>query len=189
MHSFDFLNMSSPKRLYVFFPCISLNELRTVTIMRARFKEIFMNLNTLCPAPGSRKARKRVARGNSAGGGTTAGRGTKGQHSRTGSGRRFGFEGGQTPLLRRQPKFGGFTNPNRKEYEVLNLSTLEEKLASGSYDQAALREARVVRTKKPIKLLGRGEVSKKYMLTVDAASTKAAEAISKAGGKVTASSN
>jgi|TARA_Y100000310_G_scaffold180020_1_gene179931 large subunit ribosomal protein L15 len=148
-----------------------------------------MNLHTLSPAPGSRKTRKRIARGNSAGGGTTAGRGTKGQHSRRGSGRRFGFEGGQTPLLRRQPKFGGFTNPNRKEYEVVNLSVLEEKLTAGSYDQAALRAARVVRTKKPIKLLARGEVQKKFTLTVDAASTKACEAVSKAGGKVTTSSN
>lgn len=148
-----------------------------------------MNLHTLSPAPGSRKARKRVARGNSAGGGTTAGRGTKGQQSRRGHTRRFGFEGGQTPLLRRQPKLGGFTNPNRKEYEVVNISVLEEKLPAGSYDQDALRKACVVRTKKPIKLLARGEVTKKYTLTVDAASAKACEAVSKAGGMVTTSSD
>lgn len=65
-------------------------------------------LHTLKASPGARKQRKRVARGNSAGGGTTAGRGTKGQQSRSGAKRRFGFEGGQTPLLQRQPKLGGF---------------------------------------------------------------------------------
>ena len=144
-----------------------------------------MNLHSLSPTKGSRKSRKRVARGNSAGGGTTAGRGTKGQGSRTGHSSRFQYEGGQTPLLRRQPKFGGFTNPNRKEYEVVNVATLEEKLSAGSYDQAALREANLVKTKKPIKLLARGEVKKKFTLTVDAASKKAQEAISKAGGKLT----
>ena len=144
-----------------------------------------MNLSMLSPAPGSRKARKRVGRGNSAGGGTTAGRGTKGQGSRSGHRSRFGFEGGQSPLLRRQPKFGGFTNPNRVEYEVVNVSDLEEKLSAGSYDQVALREANVVSTKKPIKLLARGEVKKKFTLTVDAASKTAQEAITKAGGKVT----
>lgn len=148
-----------------------------------------MNLHTLCPAPGSRRTRKRVGRGNSAGAGTTAGRGTKGQRSRRGNSRRFGFEGGQTSLLLRQPKLGGFANPNRREYEVLNLAVLEESLPAGSYDQTTLRQARVVRTKKPIKLLARGEVSKKYVLTVDAASVKASEAISKAGGRVIVSSN
>jgi large subunit ribosomal protein L15 len=156
--------------------------------MRSRFK-LLMNLHTLSPAPGSRKTRKRVGRGNSAGGGTTAGRGTKGQHSRRGSTRRFGFEGGQTPLLRRQPKLGGFSNPNRQEHEVLNLSVLEEKLAAGSYDQAALRELKVIRTKKPVKLLARGEVKKKFTLTVDAASKAASEAVAKAGGTVTISSH
>lgn len=144
-------------------------------------------LHTLSPAPGSRKNRKRVARGSSAGGGTTAGRGTKGQQSRTGKGRNFGFEGGQTPLLMRQPKLGGFTNPCRKEYEVITLETLEAKLPAGSYDVASLHEARLARTKKPIKILARGEVKKKFNLTVDAASKGAIEAIKKAGGDITLS--
>lgn len=142
-------------------------------------------LHSLSPTPGSRKSRKRVARGNSAGGGTTAGRGTKGQQSRSGAKRRFGFEGGQTPLLSRQPKLGGFTNPNRKEYEVLNLDTLEAKLEAGSYDVAALRAAKIVCTKKPVKILSRGELKKKFDLSVHAASKAAKEAIEKAGGKVT----
>ncbi len=141
-------------------------------------------LHTLSPAPGSRLKSKRIARGNSAGGGTTAGKGTKGQQSRSGHRRRFGFEGGQTPLLLRQPKFGGFRNPNRKEYEPLNVAVLEEKLAAGTYDITALREAKVLRTKKPVKLLARGEVKKKFVLTVNAVSKKAKEAVEAAGGKV-----
>lgn len=142
-------------------------------------------LHTISPAPGSRKNRKRVARGNSAGGGTTAGRGTKGQQSRGGAKRRFGFEGGQTPLLLRQPKLGGFTNPKRTEYEALNIAVLEEKLEAGSYDEAALRSAKLLRTKKPVKLLARGELKKKFTLTVHAASANAKKAIEAAGGSVT----
>lgn len=142
-------------------------------------------LHMLKPAPGAHKARKRVARGNSGRGGTTAGQGTKGQQSRTGKGRRFGFEGGQTPLLRRQPKLGGFRNPRRKEYEVLTLAVLEGTLAPGSYDIAALRAAKLVCTKKPVKLLATGTVKKKFILTVDAVSKGAREAIEKAGGSIT----
>ncbi|MDA1209063.1 MAG: 50S ribosomal protein L15 [bacterium] len=143
-----------------------------------------MHIHTLSSAPGSRKSCKRVGRGNSAGGGTTAGRGTKGQHSRAGRGKRFGFEGGQTPLLGRQPKLGGFRNPNRVEFEVINLSTLEEKLTAGSYDQAALRQNDIISTKRPIKLLAKGEVKKKFTLTLDAASKAAIAAVEKAGGTV-----
>lgn len=146
-----------------------------------------MHLHTISPAKGSRKKRNRVGRGNASGNGTTAGRGTKGQHSRKGNGMRHGFEGGQTPLLQRQPKLGGFRNPNRQEFEVINLSTLEEKLDAGSYDVTALRDAKLARTKKPLKILGQGEVKKKFALTVDAVSKSAKEAIEKAGGTVTLS--
>jgi len=142
-------------------------------------------LHTLKPAPGSRKHAKRVARGNSAGGGTTAGRGTKGYHSRSGSKSRHGFEGGQIPLLQRQPKLPGFRSPNHKEFEVVNIGTLEEKLPAGSYDVAGLRNAKLVRTKRPVKLLSRGEVKKKFVLTVHSASKKAVEAVEKTGGSVT----
>jgi large subunit ribosomal protein L15 len=141
-------------------------------------------LHTLSPAKGSRRSIKRIGRGSGSGHGTTAGRGTKGQQSRTGKGRRFGFEGGQTPLVARQPKLGGFRNAKHITYEVINLDTLETKLAAGSYDQTALREARVVRTKRPIKILSRGALSKKFDLTVDAVSTGAKAAIEKAGGSV-----
>lgn len=141
-------------------------------------------LHTLKPTPGSRKPRKRAGRGNSAGRGTTAGRGTKGQHARKGNGRRLGFEGGQTPLLQRQPKLGGFRNPKRVEFEVVNLNDLEE-LPAGTYDVQALRKLKVVRTGKPVKLLARGKLSKKFTLTVNGASAAAKAAVEKAGGKLT----
>lgn len=142
-------------------------------------------LHTLKPAKGSTFKKKRIARGNSAGGGTTGGRGTKGQDARAGKGkRRPGFEGGQVSLLARQPKLGGFKRPMKVVYEPLNLSALE-RLEAGSYDADTLRAKRVLSTKKPIKLLGRGAVTKAYQLTVHAASKSAKEAVAKAGGSVT----
>lgn len=141
-------------------------------------------LHNLRPASGSTKSRKRVARGNSAGGGTTAGRGTKGQHSRVGKGRKYGFEGGQVPLLMRQPKLGGFKAPRAKEYEVVNLSSLET-LDAGSYTVADLKQKRLVRKGDLVKVLGDGSISKKLQLEVHAASKSAKDAIAKAGGSVT----
>ena len=140
-------------------------------------------LHTLAPAPGSTQRRKRVARGNSAGGGTTAGRGTKGQHSRAGKGRRLGFEGGQVPLIRRQPKLHGFTYPFRVEHEVLTLASLEKRLEPGTYDLAALKAAKLIHSNRPVKLLG-NNVKKKFELTVHAASAAAKEQVKKAGGSV-----
>ncbi len=143
-------------------------------------------LHTLKPAPGSRKKRKRVARGNSAGGGTTAGKGTKGQDARSGKGKRNpGFEGGQVPLVRRQPKLGGFTRPRRVTFEPLNLDTLEKMLEPGTYTVNDLRLKKIIRTKNPVKLLSRGSISKKFDLTVHAASKSAKEAMKKAGGTLT----
>ncbi len=142
-------------------------------------------LHTLKPNKGSTQKRKRVARGNASGSGTTAGRGTKGQQSRVGKGRRLGFEGGQTPLLRRQPKLGGFTAPGRINYDILNLDRLEAKAEAGSYDKTSLKALRLVGGKNPVKLLGRGAVTKKFSLTVAAASESAKKAIEKAGGSVT----
>ncbi len=141
-------------------------------------------LHNIKPAPGSKKMRKRVARGISAGGGKTAGRGSKGQQSRSGRGRRFGFEGGQVPLLRRQPKLGGFTHPRRVHYEILNLDILEKKLPAGSYDISALRRAMVARTQRPLKVLAGTSLTKKFALTVNAASKGAKDAIVKAGGSL-----
>lgn len=142
-------------------------------------------LHSLRPAKGSRPKRKRVARGNSGAGGTTAGRGTKGQQSRTGKGRRYGFEGGQVPLIRRQPKLGGFTRPRQIVYDVINLATLEEKLSAGSYTVKDLTAKRVVHGKRPVKILARGAVSKKFELHVHAASKAAKEAVAAAGGSIT----
>jgi large subunit ribosomal protein L15 len=144
-------------------------------------------LHSISPNPHSRKKRKRVARGNSAGGGTTGGRGTKGQQSRVGKGRKHGFEGGQVPLIVRQPKLGGFKRPRRKEFEAINIGLLEEKLEAGSYDVAALREAGIVQSNRKVKILGEGKLSKKFALTVDAASEGAKKALEKAGGSVTVS--
>lgn len=140
-------------------------------------------LHTLKPATGSRRKAKRIARGDSAGGGSTAGRGNKGQQSRTGKGRRFGFEGGQTPLIRRQPKLGGFTHPRRQDNEVLDIASLAD-LPAGTYDIADLRARHLVRTKRPVKLLGKGEVKAKLVLTVNSASKSAKSAIEAAGGAV-----
>lgn len=142
-------------------------------------------LHQLRPAPGSTKRRKRVGRGNSGKGGTTAGRGTKGQQSRTGKGRAFGFEGGQTPLLRRQPKLGGFTPPRKIVYEVVNVKTLEEKLPAGSYEVSDFAARRLVRAGKPVKILGDGTITKKMNLKAHAASKSAKEAVAKAGGSIT----
>lgn len=142
-------------------------------------------LHSLRPASGATQKRKRVARGNSAGGGTTAGRGTKGQQSRAGKGRRFGFEGGQVPLIRRQPKLGGFTRARQLKFEVLNVSMLEKTLPAGSYTVADLASKRIVRNGKLVKILANGNVTKKFDLQVHAASKAAKDAIKKAGGSVT----
>ena len=140
-------------------------------------------LHTLKPARGSRRPRKRMARGNSAGLGTTAGRGTKGQHARTGKGRRLGFEGGQTPLLRRQPKLGGFTRPRRVTYEVLNTSALVD-LPAGEYDLAALKARKIVRSSRPVKLLSGLPLKSKLSLEVHASSKSAKKMVEDAGGKL-----
>lgn len=142
-------------------------------------------LHTLKPNQGSTHSSRRVARGNGSGRGTTGGRGQKGQQSRTGKGRRLGFEGGQTPLIRRQPKLGGFTHPRRVTMEPLNLDVLEKRVEAGSYDVAALKALRIVSGRCPVKLLGRGMVIKKFSLTVNAASRSAKAAVEKAGGSVT----
>lgn len=88
-------------------------------------------------------------------------------------------------MIRRQPKIGGFTHPRRVEKEVINLSVLEKKLEAGTYDVAALKSRRIVSSNRPVKLLGDGAVTKKFTLTVHAASKSAIDAIAKAGGSVT----
>ena len=136
---------------------------------------------------GSRKKRKRVGRGPGSGLGKTCGRGHKGAKSRSGFKNKRGFEGGQTPLKRRLPKFG-FTNPNRQTYQLINLDRLEklEQLTDGaSLDTQQMLEMGLIRnTKTPVKLLGRGSLTKKIKITVDKASRGAVESVTQAGGEV-----
>ena len=136
---------------------------------------------------GSRKKRKRVGRGPGSGLGKTCGRGHKGAKSRSGFKNKRGFEGGQTPLKRRLPKFG-FTNPNRQTYQLINLDRLEklEPLPDGtSLETQQMLEMGLIRnTKTPVKLLGRGSLTKKIKITVDKASRGAVESVTQAGGEV-----
>ena len=136
---------------------------------------------------GSRKKRKRVGRGPGSGLGKTCGRGHKGAKSRSGFKNKRGFEGGQTPLKRRLPKFG-FTNPNRQTYQLINLDRLEklEQLTDGaSLEMQQMLEMGLIRnTKTPVKLLGRGSLTKKIKITVDKASRGAEESVTQAGGEV-----
>ena len=139
-----------------------------------------MQLNDLRPAEGAKKARKRIGRGNASGHGTTAGRGTKGQLSRSGGGKGAGFEGGQQPLAMRLPKLPGFTNRNRVEYAPVNVSRLEEKFADGdTVDTASLK-----REYELVKVLGNGEITKKLTVKADKVSASAKAKIEAAGGKV-----
>jgi large subunit ribosomal protein L15 len=145
-----------------------------------------MELKDLHPAPGSRKARKRVGRGPGSGYGKTAGRGENGQLSRAGGGKRAGFEGGQTPLARRLPKLPGFRNINRVEYAPVNVSRLEEKFEAGETVDAASLVAKGIIKKETVlvKVLGDGELTKALTVKVDKVSESAKAKIEAAGGKV-----
>lgn len=147
-----------------------------------------MQLNDLRPAEGSTKNRKRIGRGNSSGHGTTAGRGSKGQLSRSGGGKGAGFEGGQQPLAMRLPKLPGFTNRSRVEYAPVNVSRLENLYADGDVvDGASLVEKGVIKAEFiPVKVLGDGELTKKLTVRVDKVSASAQAKIEAAGGKVEA---
>jgi large subunit ribosomal protein L15 len=128
--------------------------------------------------------KKRVGRGQGSGLGKTAGRGGKGQKARTGNMRFEGFEGGQSPLQRRLPKFG-FTPPNRLHFAAVNLKDLSRFEAGSTVDEDALREAGVVKGNwDGIKVLAQGELTGKLNLKVHRVSAKAREAIEKAGGSV-----
>lgn len=147
-----------------------------------------MQLNDLAPAPGSTKARKRVGRGNGSGHGNTSGRGSNGQKSRAGGGKRNGFEGGQNPLAMRLPKLPGFKNINRVEYEPVNVSRLDALFEDGDVvDHASLTAKGIIkRTSCLVKVLGDGEIAKSLTVKVDKVSASAAAKIAAAGGKVEA---
>lgn len=144
-----------------------------------------MDLSTLTRAPGSRKSRKRVGRGPGSGNGKTAGRGHKGQKARSGYSRRHGFEGGQMPLNRRLPK-RGFYHGDRFEMSAVNVEALEKHFADGAeVTPAALVAAGLAEpTKGGVKLIGRGELTRKLTVKVNAISAGARAKIEKAGGVV-----
>ena len=142
-----------------------------------------MGLNNLKPAKGSVRNRKRVGRGPGSGLGKTAGRGEKGQKSRSGYGRKLGFEGGQMPLHRRVPK-RGFNNRNRKEYAVVNVARLEVFEVGTIVTPELLLEKGVVSALRDgIKILGEGKLSKALTVRAHRFSAKAQEQIAAAGGK------
>ncbi|NUM81019.1 50S ribosomal protein L15 [bacterium] len=144
-----------------------------------------MNLSNLKYAPGSRKKVKRIGRGEGSGHGGTSTKGNKGLKSRSGVNMQAGFEGGQMPLQRRLPKYG-FTNIFRKEFQTVNLSSLEGLETTKKIDVLFLHEAGLIAKKtKPVKILGEGDIKKALQLEVHAISASAKEKIEKAGGKVT----
>jgi large subunit ribosomal protein L15 len=142
-----------------------------------------MDLSNLKPPKGAKHSKKRVGRGHGTGQGTQAGRGHKGAKSRSGWHTKRGFEGGQMPLHRRVPK-RGFHNPFRVEYAVVNLDTLAEVFEAGSsVTPELLRERGLVRQSRArIKVLGRGDITKKLTVQAHKFSGTAAEKIAAAGG-------
>ena len=144
-----------------------------------------MKLHELKNVEGAKSKKKRVGRGSSSGWGKTAGKGHKGQKARSGSGIHPWSEGGQMPLQRRLPK-RGFNNIFKKEYEIINLNRLEEKFDAGTeLTLAVLQEANLVSLKKPVKVLGEGELSKQFHIHAHAFSKSAVEKIQAVGGNVT----
>lgn len=139
-----------------------------------------MNLHTLSNTPGAKTRRMRVGRGESSGKGRTAGKGDKGQMSRTGHKRKAHFEGGQMPLIRRMPK-RGFTSPNRVAYDGLNIGELVQSIV-GDITPEALRKAGRVDGKRPIKILSGGEISEARTVKAHAFSVAAKAKIEQAGG-------
>ncbi|MDX1752445.1 MAG: 50S ribosomal protein L15 [Salinimicrobium sediminis] len=146
-----------------------------------------MDLSNLKPAKGSVQSNsKRVGRGEGSGKGGTATRGHKGAKSRSGYSRKIGFEGGQMPLQRRVPKFG-FTNINRKDYQGINLDTLQSLVDEGritdTVDVNVLVENGLAGKNELVKILGRGELKAKLKISVHKFTASAKQAIEAAGGE------
>ncbi len=142
-----------------------------------------ITLANLSPNPGSNRERKRVGRGSGSGNGKTAGRGHKGANSRSGSGVRPGFEGGQMPLARRLPK-RGFYNKFKIEYSIVSLSQLNQFDAGSDLTVDVLVREGLAKKGQLIKVLANGEIDKAVTLTVDKISSGARAKIEAAGGKV-----
>jgi len=149
-----------------------------------------VGLHTLAPKPGSRKARKRVGRGNGSGYGKTSGRGHKGAGARSGSKRKSAYEGGQNPIHMRTRKLRGPHKrmsmpfePFRTRTQPVNVAELEDRFEAGAeVTPRSLREAGLAKRRDPVKLLGRGELTKKLTVRVHAYSAAAREKVEKAGG-------
>ena len=143
-----------------------------------------MKVHHLKPAPGAHRKRTRKGRGEAAGKGKTAGRGTKGTGAR--GTMRVGFEGGQTPLHQRLPKLPGFTPRNRVEYATVNVGRLNDAFDDGAeVTPDTLRTAGLIRRDKaPVKILGNGELSAKLTISAHAFSASAEQKITAAGGSV-----
>jgi large subunit ribosomal protein L15 len=142
-----------------------------------------MKLHHLKPAEGSTHKKKRVGRGDRGKGGKTAGRGTKGTGARGSV--PAGFEGGQMPMIRRQPKQPGFHNPNKVIYSVINVAKLDASFEAGDeVTNQTLRAKGLVGDKRPVKILGNGELTKALTVEVDKLSETAREKITAAGGTV-----
>lgn len=142
-----------------------------------------MRLNEI-KSPESNKRRKKVGRGDGSGHGTTSGRGTKGQLSRSGGKTRIGFEGGQMPLQRRLPHLRGFKNNRKIVFNVINISMLEGFKEGSTVDYDVLMKKGLIMKKgNPVKVLGNGDLMKKLTVKADGFSKSAREKIEKAGGK------
>ncbi len=147
-----------------------------------------MKLNEIRDNEGARKNRKRVARGIGSGSGKTAGHGQKGQKSRSGVAIN-GFEGGQMPIYRRLPK-RGFKNPFAKEFAVVNLDTIQKAIDAGKLNaedinvESLLKAGVINKTLDGVRLLARGAITTKAVISVNSASKTAIAAVEKAGGKV-----
>jgi large subunit ribosomal protein L15 len=145
-----------------------------------------MKLSDLRPAPGSTKSRKRVGRGPSSGHGKTSGKGHKGQHARSGGGKRAGFEGGQMPLYRRIPKRGFLPYGGKTEYAVVNLKSLAAFEAGSVVDPDGLVKAGLVKNGQRglVKILGAGDVEHALTVKAHAVSAGARQKIEARGGRI-----
>ena len=144
-----------------------------------------MQQHVLRPPKGAKRHRKRVGRGNGSGRGNYSGRGMKGQKSRSGGGVRLGFEGGQLPLIKRLPMIRGFTNIFKKQYSLVNLDRLASYPANIEVTPQLLAESGVLKDlKKPLKVLGRGELNVPLTVEAHRFSRSAREKIEATGGSV-----
>ena len=144
-----------------------------------------MLLHSIKAKSGSAKPKRRVGRGNSSGHGTYCGRGSKGQGQRKSGNTRPGFEGGQTPLIMRLPKLKGFKNPNRVNFQAVNVKDLECFKDGDEVNMLTLLEKKLIRRKKdPVKILGHGKLTKKLTIKIHKISASAKDKVLQAGGKI-----